>query len=227
MTGARSRGLDRRRGNVVSTVLIAIAAAALFAIPAGRFSSSASAAYGYQYCDGSGSVYMYCSTTSSSTSTTVSTTSTTTLSTTTTTTLSTTTTTTSAPVKPGKGCGDKNHVHEREYQCKITVKSISRPEGNSGVTPFTFTVSLSDTAIDTVTVGWATAPGTAATGSDFVGASGTLAFSPGTASKTITVSVAGDARREKSEAFYLRLLSPSANALIETAAGVGTITNDD
>jgi hypothetical protein len=24
----------------------------------------------------------------------------------------------SGPVKPGKGCGDKNHYHEKESQCK-------------------------------------------------------------------------------------------------------------
>ena len=28
----------------------------------------------------------------------------------------------SGPVKPGKGCGDKNHYHERENECKKTPK---------------------------------------------------------------------------------------------------------
>jgi hypothetical protein len=130
-------------------------------------------------------------------------------------------------VKPGKGCGDKNHVHEREAQCKITVKDVSKREGNSGTTAFTFEVSLNDFAIDPVTVVFASAGGTATPLLDFTPAEGTLSFLAGTTAQTITVGVVGETVREVDETFLVHLLDPSANAIIVDDEGVGTIVNDD
>ena len=66
-------------------------------------------------------------------------------------------------------------------------------EGNAGTTTLGFTVSLSAVSGQTVTVGYATANGTATTADgDYVAASGTLTFAPGVT--TQPVSVTGERR---------------------------------
>jgi hypothetical protein len=142
------------------------------------------------------------------------------------------TTATSSPsatqYKPGKGCGDRNHPHERAYQCKAKVNDVSQKEGNSGTTSFVFTVSLSDTPVDTVTLVYATANGTALAGSDYLPVAGTtLTFPAGVSALSVTVPVIGDTTREANETFYVNLSNPSSNALIADPQGVGTIVNDD
>jgi hypothetical protein len=77
-----------------------------------------------------------------------------------------------------------------------------------------------------VTVGYATANGTASAGSDYVAQSGTLTFAAGQTSRTIGVVVKGDRNAEPNETFTVRLSGPSG-ATIARATGVGTIANDD
>jgi len=101
-----------------------------------------------------------------------------------------------------------------------------RLEGNSGTTPFVFTVTLSAASASTVTVNYATADGTATAGSDYLATSGTLTFNPGVTTQPITVSVIGDTTVEPNETFFVNLSSPS-NATIATGQGTGTIVNDD
>jgi hypothetical protein len=130
--------------------------------------------------------------------------------------------------RPGKGCGDKNHIHEREHQCKITVKDVRAKEGNSDTTSFVFTLSLNDLAIDPVTVVYATAGGTATPIVDFVPVAGTTAtFAVGSMTQTVTVEVVGETAKEPDETFFLNLFDPSPNAIIEDDQGLGTIVNDD
>jgi hypothetical protein len=129
--------------------------------------------------------------------------------------------------RPGKGCGDKNHEHEREWQCKIVIHNVSKQEGNSGQTAFAFDVDLNDFAIDPVVVSFATAEGTATPVIDYTPTTGVLTFDPGMSSQTITVAVIGDTVREPDETFVMNLFDASANAVIDTSQGVGTIINDD
>jgi Calx-beta domain len=209
--------------------------------------------YNYQYCT-TPSQYQYCSTSTSTTTTTTPTstsTSTTTTTTPTTTSTSTSTTTTTTPTttstststststttptstKPGKGCGDKNHLHDRKAECKVTIFDVSKKEGKAGtLTSFTFTVTLSAQAIDPVTVSYKTADGTAKTGQfitnpDYVPTNGTLTFPVGSSSKTITVSVIGDKIKEPNESFFVNLSNLSPNAYFGDSQAVGTIQNDD
>jgi hypothetical protein len=60
-----------------------------------------------------------------------------------------------------------------------------------------------------------------------VATSGSLTFAAGQTTKTITVQVRGDTKREPDEYFYVLLTSVSNNAVIDTASGWGTIRNDD
>jgi hypothetical protein len=148
--------------------------------------------------------------------------------TTTTTSTSTTTTTTPTITKPGKGCGDKNHLHERRFECKVTISDVSIKEGKAGAaTSFLFTVSLSGQALYPVTVDYATGGGTATASSDYVPTSGTLGFPAGVNTRTIVVTVIGDGLQEQNESFYVNLSNPSPNAYLGDAQGLGTIGNDD
>jgi hypothetical protein len=153
----------------------------------------------------------------------------TTTTTTTTTSTSTTTTTTTTPTvtKPGKGCGDKNHLHERRFECKVDIASVAKKEGKNGKNAFSFTVTLSGSPEDPVTVDFSTASGTAAAGTDFLTAAGTLTFLQGVTARTITVYVLSDAIAEPNETFFVNLANASANAYIGTGQGLGWILNDD
>jgi hypothetical protein len=90
----------------------------------------------------------------------------------------------------------------------------------------TFTVTLSATSAQTVTVDWATADGTATAGSDYQSASGTLTVPAGQTMGTITVLVNGDRLGELDETFVVKLSSP-INAIIADGQGVGRILDDE
>jgi hypothetical protein len=78
-----------------------------------------------------------------------------------------------------------------------------------------------------VTVDFATADGTAASGLDYMALTpGTLTFAPGEMSKTVTVEVIGDTAVEPTETFSM-LLSEATNATIEQSSALGTILDDD
>jgi hypothetical protein len=89
-----------------------------------------------------------------------------------------------------------------------------------------FAVTLSGSSLDTVTVAWATAAGTAVSPKDFTAASGTVTFAPGETAKTITVQIVGETTKEKDETMGVRLSNP-VNALLGDSSGLGTILDDD
>jgi len=109
----------------------------------------------------------------------------------------------------------------------LSVNSVALPEGSSGSSAFTFTVSLSAPSASPVTVQYVTADGTATVANnDYVPTSGTLTFAPGQTVQTVTVLVNGDTVSEPNEAFYVNLSNPSG-ATLATSQGTGTIKNDD
>jgi Calx-beta domain-containing protein/VCBS repeat protein len=118
---------------------------------------------------------------------------------------------------------------------RITINDVALMEGNgngkgknSGTTQFVFTVSLSAAYDQTVTVNFATADGTArVSDNDYIGTSGTVTFAAGETSKTVTVLVVGDKRREPDEWFALNLTGPSTNAFLLDNQGVGWILDND
>src|SRR5829696_7744974 len=95
-------------------------------------------------------------------------------------------------------------------------------------TLFTFTVTLSAAYDQAVTMAFRTADGTAQTSDgDYIARTGTLTFAPGETTKTITIQVNGDSRREADETFTLVLSGAGGNASLLDAVGLGTIGNDD
>jgi len=112
---------------------------------------------------------------------------------------------------------------------RISISDVSRAEGKRGQTTlFTFTVTLSAAYDQAVTMSYRTVNGTATSGSgDYVARTGTLTFAPGETSKTITIEVKGDSKKEANETFYLDLFGNSINSLFTKNRGIGTILNDD
>ncbi len=118
----------------------------------------------------------------------------------------------------------------------ISINDVSGFEGDTGTTPFTFTVSLSFASSSTCTVDFATADGTTnpatggpacgPSGTDYQTTSGTVTFSPGQTAKPVTVLVCGDLFPEADETFFVNLSNPS-NATISDGQGLGTILDDD
>lgn len=104
-------------------------------------------------------------------------------------------------------------------------------EGNSGITPFSFTVTRSGDVSLPGTVDWAvTGSGDdPADADDFGGVlpGGTVAFGAGEASKTVTIGWTGDRDFESDEGFQVTLSNASNGATISTATANGAILNDD
>ena len=116
------------------------------------------------------------------------------------------------------------------------VLTIAGVNGREDAGQFAFAVSLSPASLQTVTVAYATADGTATEGTDYTGARGTLTFAPGATGSTITVTVQDDELDEEDESFTVELSAPSdeATPLNATFAGGGetlsataTIADDD
>jgi hypothetical protein len=108
----------------------------------------------------------------------------------------------------------------------LTIGDGSVREGNKGTTRLGLTVTLSQSTSDTVTVKYATADGTAQKKSDYAATSGTLTFQPGQTSRTISVSIKGDRKREANETFTVQL-SNAIGATISDGVASVTILNDD
>ncbi len=108
----------------------------------------------------------------------------------------------------------------------LSINDVTVAEGNSGTTNAVFTVTLDAASGQTVTVNYATADGTATQPADYTNTSGTLTFTPGQTTRTITVPVIGETVPEANETFFVNL-SGATNATISDNQGVGTITNDD
>jgi hypothetical protein len=108
----------------------------------------------------------------------------------------------------------------------LSIGDTTVTEGNAGSVNAIFTVTLSAASTQTVTVQYATANGTATAGSDYTTTAGTLTFTPGQLTQTVSVPVLGDTLFEPTETFVVNLSNPT-NATIADGQGVGTITNDD
>jgi probable HAF family extracellular repeat protein len=131
---------------------------------------------------------------------------------------------TSATVASGQGQGTIVDDEPR-----ISISDVAKFEGKKGQTTlFTFMVTLSAAYDQPVTVSFRTADGTAqVSDNDYVSQTGALTFNPGETTKTITIVVKGDSKKEADETFFVDLVGNSLNSLLTKSRGVGTILNDD
>jgi len=120
----------------------------------------------------------------------------------------------------------------------IVADTASIPEGNSDTTPLTFTVTRSGDTGGPSSVNYAIA-GTATNVSDYnniggtsgaTNATGTINFTAGETSRTISLNVLGDTIVEPNETIAVTLSNPTGSGVtptITTATATTTITNDD
>ncbi|MGH7304936.1 MAG: Calx-beta domain-containing protein, partial [Candidatus Rokuibacteriota bacterium] len=108
----------------------------------------------------------------------------------------------------------------------VAINDVTVTEGDAGTTSAVFTVSLSAASTQPVTVGFATADGTAGSAGDYVAQTGTLTFAAGATAQSVTVAVVGDAIAEPTEKFFVNLTAPTS-ATLGDAKGVGTILDND
>jgi len=104
-----------------------------------------------------------------------------------------------------------------------TVGDVTVSEPASGKATAIFTVTLNAASDKTVTIKYATAPGTALAGQDYEVANGTLTFSPGVTQQTVAVTIDSDTVDEADETFSLKIFTPT-NASIVRDTATGTIT---
>jgi hypothetical protein len=115
----------------------------------------------------------------------------------------------------------------------LRALSADQLEGNSGSTPFTFTIQRDGDSSVAVSVAWAVTPSgaNAADALDFAGAalpSGLTTLAAGQTSQQIILNVVGDGSFEADESFTLRLSNPVGGILLAVATTAnGRIQNDD
>jgi large repetitive protein len=130
---------------------------------------------------------------------------------------------TNAIVGDGQGVGT---IVNDDPLPSLSINDVTVVEGNAGTVNAVFTVTLSAASGQTVGVNYASADGTATQPADYTSTSGTLTFTPGQTTQTITVPVVGETVPEANETFFVNL-SGATNATIADNQGLGTITNDD
>ncbi|HJR05667.1 MAG TPA: FG-GAP-like repeat-containing protein [Pyrinomonadaceae bacterium] len=110
----------------------------------------------------------------------------------------------------------------------INIDDRTVAEGNGTFPPNAaiFNVTLSAASEKPVSVQYQTADDTATSASDYQSASGTITFSPGTVTKTVSITSKGDSVYEPDETFFVNL-SGAVNANVADAQGQGTVVNDD
>jgi len=105
----------------------------------------------------------------------------------------------------------------------LSIGNTSATEGGS----LGFTVTRTGNTASAVSASYASASGIATTGSDFTGVSGTVNFAANQTTASIPVSTINDTTVESAETMTVTLSAPSSGAVIGTATGTGTITDDD
>lgn len=127
-----------------------------------------------------------------------------------------------------------SHTGSRAYSVTIAaaqtcvgvsfaVANVSANEGSN----LSFTVTKSGATSNTCTVNYATANGTAVSGTNYTANSGTLSFASSTTSQAVTVATIDDHVVTGALTMDLNLSSPSGSATISDNQGVGTINNID
>ncbi|MEM9291666.1 MAG: Calx-beta domain-containing protein [Acidobacteriota bacterium] len=113
----------------------------------------------------------------------------------------------------------------------LSIDDVTLDEGAQGeTTPFVFTVSLSGTLAQDVTVEFETLDGSGESGAeggiDYERTSGELILPAGTTAAQLAVEVYGDGEAEDDETFVVNLFD-STPVAIAVEQGTGTLVNDD
>jgi hypothetical protein len=107
---------------------------------------------------------------------------------------------------------------------RLNIQDMAIQEKGSGVTQVSFPVVLSQASTSEVTVPFATRNGSAIASVDYASAAGVLVFAPGQTTRTIVVTVYGDAVLEAIEEFYVDL-GEATEAVIGDGTATGRLTD--
>lgn len=113
-------------------------------------------------------------------------------------------------------------IVENDSPPTFAISDVVVKEGNTA----TFTVTKTGSTTLTATVDYATADGSAIADSDYRDKTGTLTFTAGQTSKTITITILNDTLIETPETFFINL-SNATNSSITDSQGTGTIIDAD
>ncbi|MBE9098896.1 Calx-beta domain-containing protein [Vacuolonema iberomarrocanum] len=109
---------------------------------------------------------------------------------------------------------------------RISINDVQVNEIGTVPNIATFTVSLSEASMQTITVDFRTADVTATAGRDYTATSGTLTIAPGETTANIPVAILDDAIPEGDKTFAVTLSNPT-NAQLLDGEGIGTIQDDE
>jgi len=119
-------------------------------------------------------------------------------------------------------------INDSDFKPIVSPDSIvSVPEGDSGNNNLAFNISLSNASVQVITVDYATSNRTAAAGSDYVAASGTVSIPAGSTSVTVNIPITGDLNVEPDETFAVTLSNATNVRFIANSEALVTIANDD
>jgi uncharacterized repeat protein (TIGR01451 family) len=131
---------------------------------------------------------------------------------------------------PGQEDGDADGIGdacEPPPVPSLSVADVEVTEGDKGRKALTFYVTLSAPQTYNVQFDFASADGTAVSGSDYVGGSGVgYLIAAGTTAHSFTFQIRSDTAVEDDEAFFFVISNP-VGATITDGTAVGTIRNDD
>ena len=106
----------------------------------------------------------------------------------------------------------------------VSVADVSVGEGTGGTTTAVFTITQDKRGKSTLN--FSTAPGTATGSADYIPRSGKIRFAGHKLTRTVSVTIIGDALDEVDETFFLKL-SGAKGAEIADDEAMGTILDDD
>src|SRR5437667_147442 len=129
-----------------------------------------------------------------------------------------------ATISDNQGAGT---IVNDDGQPTISIRDVKHKEVNSSHITFTYTVSLSNASIQTITVNYANADGTATVAyGAYVAAIVTMTSLPPITTHFPYTTLFRSTKFEPNETFFVNLSNP-VNATISDNQGVGTIVNDD
>ena len=101
-----------------------------------------------------------------------------------------------------------------------------RQDRTTVTSPFQFTVTLTKTSTQEVSIHYTTVAGTALENVDFLPSTGTLTIPAGQKSASLTVQVTGDSTRKANQIFHVQLDNPT-NCTLAGDNAIGTIVNEN
>jgi hypothetical protein len=107
------------------------------------------------------------------------------------------------------------YIQTHDIVSQLSIVPIAVQPPTSGTTTAMWTVTLTPPSLNTVTVHWATADGTALGGTDYTATSGNLTFNPTQTSKTFSVPVLANTTNFGADRYFYVNLSAPTNAALQ------------